>query len=235
MTSKAGTGSRRGAATKRIVLRWAGRAVLAVLLFWAASLVLYRFAPPVSTLMLGRWMTLQPVERIYAPLADISPHLPRAAIAAEDSRFCMHRGIDWYALSSVIEDAIDNGATRGASTITMQTVKNVFLWPGRSYLRKALELPLAVVLEVAWPKRRVMEAYLNVAEWGDGVFGAEAAARRYFGKSARNLSRREAALLVAALPNPLARNPARPSRYVSRYAARILGRMGNEEVSCLGA
>jgi len=235
MTENVQARSRGRLAIGRTVLRWIVRAMLAILLFWALSIAVYRVLPPVSTLMLGRWLTLQPVERIYMPLSDISPHLARAAIAAEDSRFCMHAGIDWFALQSVIEDALGDGASRGASTITMQTVKNILLWPGRSYLRKGLELPLALVLDTVWPKRRVMEAYLNIAEWGEGVFGAEAAARRHFGKSAKDLTRREAALLVAALPNPIARNPGRPTRYLSTYASRIMARMGNENVSCLGA
>jgi monofunctional biosynthetic peptidoglycan transglycosylase len=189
----------------------------------------YRIVPPVSTLMLARWATLQPVQRDAVPLAGISPHLPLAVLTSEDARFCQHNGVDWEALWDVVDAADEDGPARGASTIPMQVAKNLFLWPSRSYLRKGLELPLALYLDAIWPKRRTMENYLNVAEWGQGVFGAEAAARRYFGKSAKDLSRREAALLATALPNPLRRNPARPSAGHRRLAERLMGRMGATE------
>ncbi len=195
-------------------------AVLAVLLLG----LIYRFVTPVSTLMLARWATFRPVERLVVPLEAISPSLPAAVIASEDARFCAHHGVDWAALREVIDDADDDGPSRGASTIAMQTAKNVFLWPGRSYIRKGLELPIALYIDLVWGKRRVMEVYLNVAEWGDGIFGAEAAARRHFGKSARNLTRSEAALLAAALPNPRVRNAGRPTGRHRALAGRILAR-----------
>jgi monofunctional biosynthetic peptidoglycan transglycosylase len=205
-------------------------AALAILLLG----LVYRFVTPVSTLMLARWATLRPVERIAVPLDAIAPSLPAAVIASEDGRFCAHRGIDWGALQEVIDDADDDGPSRGASTIAMQTAKNVFLWPGRSYVRKALELPIALYLDLVWGKRRMMEVYLNVAEWGDGVFGAEAAARRHFGKSAKNLTRGEAALLAAALPNPRVRNAGRPTGRHRTLAYRILDRMeGGVTARCL--
>jgi monofunctional biosynthetic peptidoglycan transglycosylase len=186
---------------------------------------LYETAPPVSTLMLGRWLSLQSVSRDYSSLDNVSPHLPLAVLTAEDSRFCQHGGVDWDALREVMEAADEDGPSRGASTIPMQTAKNLFLWPGRSYLRKGLELPVALYLDLIWSKRRMMEVYLNVAEWGDGVFGAEAAAQKYFRKSARNLTRREAALLATALPNPLVRNPGRPTARHRALAERLMGRM----------
>ena len=197
--------------------------------------LLYRFVTPVSTLMLARWATLRPVERIAVPLEAIAPSLPAAVIASEDGRFCVHRGIDWGALQDVIEDAEEDGPSRGASTIAMQTAKNVFLWPGRSYVRKALELPIALYIDLVWGKRRMMEVYLNVAEWGDGIFGAEAAARRHFGKSARNLTRGEAALLAAALPNPRVRNAGRPTGRHRALANRIVDRVngGAAAKACL--
>jgi monofunctional biosynthetic peptidoglycan transglycosylase len=206
-------------------------AALAVLLLG----LLYRFVTPVSTLMLARWATLRPVDRIAVPLEAIAPSLPAAVIASEDGRFCVHRGIDWGALQDVIEDAEEDGPSRGASTIAMQTAKNVFLWPGRSYVRKALELPIALYIDLVWGKRRMMEVYLNVAEWGDGIFGAEAAARRHFGKSARNLTRGEAALLAAALPNPRVRNPGRPTGRHRALANRIVDRVegGAAAKACL--
>jgi monofunctional biosynthetic peptidoglycan transglycosylase len=196
----------------------------------------YLFLPPVSTLMVGRWLSGRAVERSYVRLADISPYLPAAVIASEDARFCRHRGVDWGVLREVIDEADDGGPSRGASTIPMQVAKNLFLWPSRSYLRKGLELPVALYIDLIWPKRRMMEIYLNVVEWGEGVFGAEAAARTHFGKSARDLTRREAALLATSLPNPLARDPARPSARQRALGARILARMGaSGRPACLGA
>lgn len=200
-----------------LVLLWVGVVFWLGLLYWAV--------PPVSTLMLGRWLTLQPVQRDYVNLDEISPHLPLAVMTSEDSRFCEHGGVDWGALRQVVEAADEDGPARGASTIPMQTAKNLFLWPSRSYIRKGLELPIALYLDLIWSKRRMMEVYLNIAEWGDGVFGAEAAARKYFRKPARELTRREAALLATALPNPLVRNPAQPRRGHNALAGRIMARM----------
>jgi monofunctional glycosyltransferase len=202
-----------------LILLWVGA------VFWLG--LLYGAVPPVSTLMIGRWATLQPVARHFVPVEAISPYLPLAVMTSEDSRFCIHAGVDWDAIREVVEAADDDGPARGASTIPMQTAKNLFLWNGRSYLRKGLELPVALYLDLIWSKRHMMQTYLNIAEWGDGVFGVEAAARRYFGKASRDLTRREAALLAAALPNPLVRNPARPSAGHSRIAARIMARMGS--------
>jgi monofunctional biosynthetic peptidoglycan transglycosylase len=205
-------------------LRWLVLAGLMLIAALVLGLVLYRFVPVPSTLMLGRWLTLQPVERQWVPLTAISPTLVRAVIAAEDQRFCSHGGVDWVELNAVLDD--EDGPSRGASTLTMQTAKNVFLWPGRSYLRKGLEIPLAMAIDFAWPKQRVIEVYLNVAEWGDGLFGAEAAAQRYFGKPASRLNAAEAARLAGALPNPIARNPARPTRSLQSAAGRVQRRVG---------
>lgn len=214
--------ARRGIVSR--LIRLAVRVVLGLVILLACGLLLYRFVPVPSTLMLGRWLTLQPVERQWVPLAEISPALIRAVIAAEDQRFCSHTGIDWVELNAVLDD--EDGPSRGASTLTMQTAKNVFLWPGRSYLRKGLELPLAMAMDFAWPKQRVIEVYLNVAEWGEGLFGAEAAAQRYFKKSAAGLTRIEATRLAAALPNPLLRNPGKPSRGLQAASSRVQRRMG---------
>jgi monofunctional biosynthetic peptidoglycan transglycosylase len=187
--------------------------------------LLYTVVPPVSTLMVGRWLTLQGVERTAVTLDEISPSLPRAVISSEDGRYCQHGGVDWDALRQVIEEADEDGPSRGASTIPMQLAKNLFLWPGRSYLRKGMEIPLALLIDLAWSKRRLLENYLNIVELGEGVFGAEAAARRYFGKRARDLSPSEAALLAAALPNPTLRNPGRPSARHRGLAGRLQRRM----------
>jgi monofunctional biosynthetic peptidoglycan transglycosylase len=195
----------------------------------AALIVLWCFVPPVSTLMAARWATLRGVERTYVPLARISPHLIAAVVTSEDALFCRHHGVDWGALNEVISDADDDGPSRGASTITMQTAKNLFLWPGRSAIRKGLEIPLALLLDRTFGKRRVLEVYLNIAEWGDGLFGAEAAARRYFHKSASDLTQREASLLATALPNPILRDPGRPKRRHAVLAAINAGRMAGAE------
>lgn len=192
------------------MFRWGLYGLAAALALLCLLLVLWRFVPPVSTLMLGRWVTLRPVERVWMPLERISPNLVAAVVTSEDARFCRHSGIDWAALDEQL--SAEDGPARGASTITMQTAKNLFLWPQRSFVRKGLEIPLALAIDAAWPKRRVLEVYLNIAEWGPGVFGAEAAAQRYFSKPAAQLTRREAALLATALPNPILRNPKRPSR-----------------------
>ena len=195
--------------------------------------LLYIAVPPVSTLMLGRWLTGKPVERSYVRFNQIAPALPAAVAASEDARFCQHSGVDWTALSDVLDEAEEGGPTRGASTLPMQVAKNLFLWPGRSYLRKALEVPIALYLDLVWTKRRMMEVYLNIAEWGDGAFGAEAAARRHFRKSARDLTRGEAALLASALPNPLRRNPSRPSARQRGTASAIAARVADTPLACL--
>lgn len=199
------------------IFRIVMKVLLALLLLLVALIVLWRYAPPVSTPMLARWLTLQPVDRQWVPLSRISPNLRAAAIMGEDARFCSHRGVDWGALQEVMDDP--EGPARGASTITMQTAKNLFLWNTRSYIRKGLEVPLALAINFAWPKRRVLEVYLNIAEWGEGLYGAEAAARRYFGRSASDLTPRQAALLVAALPNPRARDARKPQGRHARLAA----------------
>src|SRR4051812_9063844 len=215
------------------LLRYSLQLGLGIVLLWAVAVLLlgliYALVPPVSTLMVSRWATLRPLEHEAVSLDAISPALPLAVLSSEDSRFCEHRGVDWDALQSVIDAGDEDGPSRGASTIPMQTAKNLFLWPSRSYLRKGLELPVALYLDLIWSKRRMMENYLNIAEWGEGVFGAEAAARRYFRKSARELTRREAALLATALPSPFRRNPGRPTARHRILAERLLVRMAATE------
>lgn len=197
----------------------------------------YAVGHPVSTLMLGRWSTGRNVTREWRDLAEISPVLPLTVIAAEDSRFCTHRGIDWDALQDAIEEAQEGEAGGGGSTITQQVAKNLFLWSGRSFVRKALELPLALWIDLVLPKRRVLEIYLNIAEWGpDGQFGAEAGAQYAFGRGAESLSPQQAALMVAILPNPVTRSARNPGPGVRRMAARYVGRArGSPEIAaCLG-
>ncbi|HTV32256.1 MAG TPA: monofunctional biosynthetic peptidoglycan transglycosylase [Methylocella sp.] len=199
--------------------------LLALCVGLAGLILVERFLPPVSTLMAARWLTGEAVDQHYVPLSRISPELRSAVIASEDAHFCTHGGVDWGALDEVLERAGPHGPSRGASTIPMQTAKNLFLWPSRSYVRKGLEIPLALLLDLAWPKRRILEVYLNIAEWGDGIFGAGAAARRYFHKGADALDVREAALLATALPNPHLRNPAKPSPRHMGLAMRLMARM----------
>ncbi len=194
--------------------------------------LLYAVATPPSTLMLGRWLTGRDVDRRTTTLGEIAPSLPAAVIAAEDARFCLHSGVDWDALRLVMEDDED-GPSRGASTLAMQVAKNLFLWPSRSYIRKALEIPIALYLDLIWSKPRMIEIYLNIAEWGEGVFGAESAARRHFGKSARDLNPREAALLATSLPNPFLRDPAKPSRRQRALAATVLDRLRDTPLACI--
>lgn len=201
------------------MLRFVVIAVFILLLLPYLIAPFYRFVDPVSTTMLWRWMRGQRVERTVVPLDRISPSLPRAVIAAEDGSFCGHRGIDWRGMREAFLEADDISEMRGGSTITQQVAKNLFLWQGRSYLRKALELPLAIWIDLVLPKRRVLEIYLNVAEWGpNGQFGAEAGARYAFNKSARLLNARESALMAAVLPGPRFRRAAKPSANVRRLA-----------------
>lgn len=185
----------------------------------------YLVLRPVSTPMLWRWITGERVVRIYTPLRNIAPVLPLTVIAAEDARFCSHLGVDFQGIREAIDEADDIEDLRGGSTITQQVAKNLFLWNGRSFLRKALEFPLAIWIDLMLPKRRIMEIYLNIAEWGpDGEFGVEAGARRAFGHPASNLSAHEAALLAAVLPNPVLRNARQPGPSVRRIAGIHLSR-----------
>lgn len=185
----------------------------------------YAAGHPVSTLMLWRSVTGKPVERRWIDLAAMSPYLPRAVVAAEDAKFCSHHGVDWDALREVMDDAEEGEVSRGGSTITQQVAKNLFLWSGRSYLRKALELPLALWIDAILSKRRILELYLNIAELGpSGQFGAEAAANYAFGRSAAVLTPREAALLASILPNPVKRSARNPGPGVRRLAMTYMAR-----------
>jgi monofunctional biosynthetic peptidoglycan transglycosylase len=199
--------------------------VLLILLLPYLLAPLYRAGHPVSTLMAWRWATGAPVSRQWADLAAMSPALPRSVVASEDAKFCSHRGIDWDALRDVIDDAEDGEVARGGSTITQQVAKNLFLWQGRSFVRKALEFPLALWIDLVLPKQRILEIYLNIAELGpSGQFGAQAGSVYAFGRPASSLSPREAALLAAILPNPVARSARNPGPGVRRLAAIYMAR-----------
>src|SRR5260221_10380861 len=181
--------------------------VLVVLLLPYLLAPLYRAGHPVSTLLAWRYMTGAPMSRQWIDFNAISSSLPRSVVASEDAKFCSHHGIDWNAVRDVIDDAEDGEVARGGSTITQQVAKNLFLWPGRSVVRKALEFPLALWIDLVLPKQRILEIYLNIAELGpSSQFGAEAGAAYAFGRSASTLSARDAALLAASPPNPVRRS-----------------------------
>ncbi|MDP3852770.1 monofunctional biosynthetic peptidoglycan transglycosylase [Phenylobacterium sp.] len=182
----------------------------------------YRFVPPpITWLMIQRVFEGKGFDRRWRGLDDISPRLVRAVIAAEDAKFCEHRGFDFNALEKAIANNAKGRKLRGGSTISQQTAKNVYLWPGRSYVRKGLEAYFTVLIETMWGKRRIMEVYLNSIEWGPGVYGAEAAARKNFGVSADKLTPAQAARLAAILPSPLKWKAAKPGPYVKRRSGRI--------------
>ena len=206
-------------------LKTLGLILLVVLLIPYVLTPFYRTGHPVSTLMIWRRLTGAPVSRQWIDLAAMSPYLPRSVVAAEDAQFCKHRGIDWGALREAIDDAEEEGTLRGASTITQQVAKNLFLWQGRDPIRKVLEFPLALWVDLVLPKHRILEIYLNIAELGpQGRFGAEAGSAYAFGKSAAGLSPREAALLAAILPNPVKRSARNPGPGVRRLAVIYMAR-----------
>jgi monofunctional glycosyltransferase len=210
-------------------------AALALFALFIVLVGLYTFVRPVSTLMLARMVEGKGYQRIYAPLKAIAPVALASVVASEDASFCDNDGVDWGSLREVLSGAGKHGPRRGASTITMQTAKNLFLWPGRSKIRKGLEIGMALVMGEAWSKARTLEIYLNIAEWGDGIYGIEAAAQRYFHKSASQLNPHEAALLATALPNPFLRNPARPTPLQRRLAGSLeaKARESAERLNCL--
>lgn len=208
----------------RRVVKWcavclAALAALPLLL----SVIFVLIDPPASAYMVQRVLAGAGRHMEWRDLDDISQHLIAGTVANEDARFCAHNGIDWVELDLVLERARENpdARLRGASTITMQTVKNLFLWPQASYVRKAIEIPLAYWFDLVVPKRRILEIYLNIVEWAPGVYGAQAASRHHFDVDASALGRDQAALMVAVLPNPIARNASRPGNTTRRVARRV--------------
>jgi len=211
----------------RRILRFLFAAFFSFLLASTLLVVLYGFvAPPLTPLMAIRLFQGEGLERAWRDYRRISPELFRAVIAAEDTGFCAHRGFDWQAIEQAWQ-RYQRGTLRlrGGSTISQQAAKNLYLWPGRSFLRKGLEAYFTVLLEAFLSKRRILELYVNTAEWGHGIYGAEAAARAHFGKPADALSRREAALLAAVLPNPRRWSAEKPTSYVLGRASTIGARM----------
>lgn len=191
---------------------------------------------PISTPMLKDIILSRPYKREWVSLDQISPNLIRSVIMSEDGQFCRHNGIDWRQMRMVVDDTLAGEETRGASTIPMQAVKNLFLWGGRSYLRKALEAPLALYFDAVLSKRRILEIYLNIVRWGPGIFGAQAAAEYHFRRPASALGRRQGALLAVTLPNPYLRHPERPSAGLRRLATLIerrTARYASSHVTCL--
>lgn len=199
---------------------------LALLLAPVGLTLVYRYAPPpVTPLMVIRLFSGEGIDKDWVPLRRISPHAVRAVISLEDANFCSHAGVDWGELFAALSDYFKGDRLRGASTITMQTAKNLFLWPGRDIARKAIEAPLTFLIEASWDKRRIIEVYMNVAEWGPGIYGIEAASQRYFHKHAARLTPREAGLLAAVLPNPRKWSPNRPTPYLQGRVYTSLARV----------
>lgn len=219
------------------LLRWLLRAAVAAVLLLVVLILGYRWIdPPVTPLMLIRQAEGASLQRETVRLDDVAPMLARAVIASEDNRFCTHRGIDLDAVQEAIEESEQTGRQRGASTITMQVARNLFLWPGGGWWRKAVEVPIALAIDASWPKRRILEIYLNIAEWGPGVFGAQAASRHHFRVDADRLSREQALRLAIVLPSPRRWDPARATPFIQRRAAvisRRIDQLGAPAYACL--
>ncbi len=211
--------------------------LIALLLLPYVLILLYLlpFIHPVSNLMLRDVVLLRGYDRRWVSFEQISPVLVKSVMVSEDGQFCSHGGVDWGEMGMLVADTLQGQSTRGGSTIPMQTVKNLFLWNGRSFVRKTLELPLAVTASVVWSKRRMMENYLNVAEWGPGIYGIEAAAQYHFKVPASRLSARQAALLAVSLPNPIERVAGKPGRGLRQLAALIQRRAqgAGDYIKCL--
>lgn len=214
------------------ILRITRKVIIACILFSVLLTIIYRFVPPPVTILMLQRVAEQKLDgeearlrKHWVPIEKISPELVRAVIAAEDQNFEDHWGFDIEAIQKAYEHNQKSKRTKGGSTITQQVAKNVFLWPGRSYVRKGLEAYFTVLIEVFWSKKRIMEVYLNVIEMGDGIYGAETASKQFFGKSARDLRAGEAALIAAVLPNPRHWSPVRPNAYIQKRQYRIMRAM----------
>jgi len=203
-----------------------------ILVITVSWVLLYRYVnPPVTPLMVIRYMEgsaqIKGIHKQWRDYESISDNMKLAVIAAEDQKFASHRGFDLESIQDAIEDKFEGKDLRGASTISQQTAKNVFLWPGRSWMRKGAEAYFTFLIEAIWGKKRILEVYLNVLETGDGIYGVEKAAVVYFGKTAKNLTVEDSALIAAVLPNPKLLSPVKPSHYVARRRAWITGQMKN--------
>jgi monofunctional biosynthetic peptidoglycan transglycosylase len=208
------------------------RIALVLLIALPVVVLVYRFVSvPLTPLMVLRQLQGEGLDKQWVDYDAISPQLRRAVVASEDARFCSHHGFDLTEIDAAWSDYLAGEGLRGASTITQQTAKNLFLWPG-GWLRKIVEVYPTVLLELLWPKRRILETYLNIVEWGPGLYGAEAASRDYFARPARLLTAPEAALMAAVLPNPRRWSPAKPTEYIRSRAAIILARMNAAPADC---
>lgn len=221
--------SRRRRGRRKGLNRFLGDLLLVIFVAPALVILLYRIVPPpVTPLMLIRAAEGYGIAKSWVPLSEISPYLQRAVIASEDAKFCTHHGFDWDAVNNAVERLQQNHRrVLGASTISMQTSKNLFLWPRRTFVRKGVEAYLTVWLEALLPKKRILELYLNEIEWGPGIYGAEAAARKYFGVGAAHLSPYQAAMMAAVLPNPIDWRPDRPGPWTRDHGATIEARLGD--------
>ena len=197
-----------------------------------ALTIIYRFVPPPFTYLMIQRLVEQKIDgedlklrKDWVSIEEMSPYLVRAVIASEDQHFNEHWGFDIEALQKAYQHNQKSKKVKGGSTISQQVAKNVFLWPGRSYFRKGLEAYFTILIEITWSKKRIMEIYLNEIEMGNGIYGAEAAAKKYFRKPAKDLSKRESALVAAVLPNPIRWTPANPNAYIQRRQYRILRAM----------
>jgi monofunctional biosynthetic peptidoglycan transglycosylase len=218
---------------KRII-KWLLIIFFTPLLLAFILIPLYSVIPPISIPIAGRAMSGKEIHWRWRSFDEISPQLSRMIISAEDDRFCQHNGVDWLAVEKVVDKATKRGKlTRGASTIPMQVAKNLFLWPLPDIVRKPIEVPLAMWMDLVWSKQRVMEIYMNIAQFGPGIYGAEAAARFYFDKPAADLNSSEAAALAAILPSPEKRDPENPTKYVAHYAFVIKSRASRSLLGCL--
>lgn len=213
----------------RRIGRWALRGLIGLGAFYGLLIVLFSFVPPpINIYQAQEAWRLGGIEKDWVGWDDIAPVMARSVVAAEDANFCLHWGFDMAA----IREAIEQGGARGASTLSQQVVKNTFLWHGRNYVRKALEAALTPVIEVLWSKQRILEVYLNTAEFAEGVFGVQAAARHHFGVDARDLSALQAARLAAVLPDPKGRSASKPSEFVRKRTRSILS--GAETIAADG-
>jgi monofunctional biosynthetic peptidoglycan transglycosylase len=209
--------------------RWLGRALAAIAAFYAVLILLFSFVPPpINIFQLQESWRLGGISKDWVGWSDIAPVMARSVVAAEDANFCLHWGFDMAA----IREAVEEGGARGASTLSQQVVKNTFLWHGRSYLRKALEAAITPAMELVWSKQRILEVYLNTAEFAEGVFGVQAAARYHFGIDALDLSALQAARLAAVLPDPKNRSASQPSAYVRKRTRAIIS--GAETIAADG-
>lgn len=217
---------------------WAWRLAVGFVILTCFWVIALRFVnPPTTFLMIQRSLAKEAtgndarkIQHTWINYEDISDHLKRAAIASEDANFMKHRGLDLGAIKKAYEESLRGKRLRGGSTISQQTAKNIFLWPQRSWIRKGLETYFTVLIELFWGKKRILEVYLNMIETGDRIFGVESAAQHYFGRSAANVSQRQAALLIAVLPNPRRWNPARPTAFINRKTNNILRYINHYEI-----